>query len=60
MFSQATPEEINNAYRRFSRIYHPDKHTNPSEKSEAEMLFGKTKKAYEGEKSQGIYYLCST
>ncbi|KAL1455422.1 hypothetical protein WDU94_009514 [Cyamophila willieti] len=44
---EATPEEINNAYRRFSRIYHPDKHTNPSEKSEAEMLFSKTKKAYE-------------
>lgn len=49
MCLQATPEEINNAYRRFSRIYHPDKHTNPSEKVEAEMMFGKTKKAYEGE-----------
>ncbi|KAI5699430.1 hypothetical protein M8J76_001693 [Diaphorina citri] len=41
---EATPDEINNAYRRFSRIYHPDKHTNPSEKTEAEMLFSKTKK----------------
>lgn len=43
----ATEEEINNAYRRLSRLYHPDKHTDPSRKVEAELLFSKTKKAYE-------------
>ena len=30
-----------------SRIYHPDKHTDPLRKKEAEVLFNKTKKAYE-------------
>lgn len=45
---QATVEEINNAYRRQSRIYHPDKHTDPVLKKEAEVLFNRTKKAYEG------------
>ncbi|XP_012270711.1 dnaJ homolog subfamily C member 11 [Orussus abietinus] len=43
----ATPEEINNAYRKLSRIYHPDKHTNPDLKKDAEVLFNRTKKAYE-------------
>ncbi|XP_044751000.1 dnaJ homolog subfamily C member 11 [Coccinella septempunctata] len=44
---EATKEEINNAYRRLSRIYHPDKHLDPNLKSKAEILFNKTKKAYE-------------
>nr|CAG4649188.1 EOG090X03AJ [Scapholeberis mucronata]SVE93518.1 EOG090X03AJ [Scapholeberis mucronata] len=43
----APQEEITNAYRRLSRIYHPDKHTDPLRKKEAEVLFNKTKKAYE-------------
>jgi DnaJ family protein C protein 11 len=43
----ATNEEINNAYRRNSRLYHPDKHLDPDRKKEAEILFNKTKKAYE-------------
>ncbi|XP_067005008.1 dnaJ homolog subfamily C member 11 isoform X1 [Anabrus simplex] len=43
----ATNEEINNAYRRLSRLYHPDKHVDPVRKAEAEQLFSKTKKAYE-------------
>ena len=43
----ATSEEINNAYRRQSRLYHPDKHTDPVLKKEAEVLFNRTKKAYE-------------
>ena len=30
-----------------SRIYHPDKHTDALRKKEAEVLFNKTKKAYE-------------
>ncbi|XP_015600252.1 dnaJ homolog subfamily C member 11 [Cephus cinctus] len=43
----AAPEEINNAYRRQSRLYHPDKHADPVLKKEAEVLFNRTKKAYE-------------
>ncbi|XP_076237100.1 dnaJ homolog subfamily C member 11 [Calliopsis andreniformis] len=43
----ATTDEINNAYRRQSRLYHPDKHTDPVRKKEAEILFNRTKKAYE-------------
>ncbi|KAJ9599175.1 hypothetical protein L9F63_010352 [Diploptera punctata] len=43
----ATNEEISNAYRRLSRLYHPDKHLDPVQKKEAEILFNKTKKAYE-------------
>nr|CAG4650833.1 EOG090X03AJ [Simocephalus serrulatus]SVE94140.1 EOG090X03AJ [Simocephalus serrulatus] len=43
----APQEDITNAYRRLSRIYHPDKHTDPLRKKEAEVLFNKTKRAYE-------------
>ncbi|GLH14443.1 DnaJ homolog shv [Gryllus bimaculatus] len=43
----ATNDEINNAYRRLSKVYHPDKHVDPIEKKEAEHLFNKTKRAYE-------------
>ncbi|GBN47263.1 DnaJ subfamily C member 11 [Araneus ventricosus] len=43
----ATPEEITNAYRRLSRLYHPDKHRDPDQKKNAEILFNKTKIAYE-------------
>ncbi|GBO26705.1 hypothetical protein AVEN_226383-1, partial [Araneus ventricosus] len=45
--SVATPEEITNAYRRLSRLYHPDKHRDPDQKKNAEILFNKTKIAYE-------------
>jgi curved DNA-binding protein CbpA len=44
---QATDEEINNAYRRLSRMYHPDKHSDVEKKTKAEHLFNKTKKIYE-------------
>ncbi|XP_077533359.1 dnaJ homolog subfamily C member 11 [Haemaphysalis longicornis] len=43
----ATPEEITNAYRRLSKTYHPDKHADPLSKRDAEILFNKTRKAYE-------------
>lgn len=43
----AANDEISNAYRRLSRLYHPDKHVDPHRKKEAEILFNKTKKAYE-------------
>lgn len=44
---EATKEEINNAYRRLSKVYHPDKHVDPGLKEKADVLFNKTKKAYE-------------
>jgi len=44
---QASPEEINSAYRQFSRIYHPDKHQDVEKKTQAEVLFNRIKKAYE-------------
>ncbi|GIY59690.1 dnaJ homolog subfamily C member 11 [Caerostris extrusa] len=40
-------EDITNAYRRLSRLYHPDKHRDPIQKKNAEILFNKTKTAYE-------------
>ncbi|XP_014250725.1 dnaJ homolog subfamily C member 11 [Cimex lectularius] len=43
----ASTEEVTNAYRRLSRLYHPDKHIDPVQKKDAEVLFNKTKKAYE-------------
>ncbi|KAG8288375.1 DnaJ (Hsp40), sub C, member 11 [Homalodisca vitripennis] len=44
----ASNEEIINAYRRLSILYHPDKHVDPVRKKDAELLFHKVKKAYEG------------
>lgn len=44
---EATKDEINVAYRRLSRMYHPDKHLDPALKAKAEVLFNKTKRAYE-------------
>ncbi|XP_037956451.1 dnaJ homolog subfamily C member 11-like [Teleopsis dalmanni] len=44
---EATSEQINSAYRRLSRIYHPDKHIDPEKKRHAELLFNRTKRAYE-------------
>jgi hypothetical protein len=52
---QATQEEISNAYRRSSRLYHPDKHVDPIRKKEAEILFNKIKKAYEGNKRMPFF-----
>lgn len=43
----ASPEDISTAYRNFSRIYHPDKHVDVRNKEKAEMMFNRTKKAYE-------------
>ncbi|KAI5640321.1 dnaJ domain-containing protein [Phthorimaea operculella] len=44
----ATPEEINSAYRRFSRMFHPDKHSqDPAKQKWAEQIFNKVKEAYE-------------
>lgn len=43
----ATNDQINAAYRKLSKIYHPDKHVDPNSKHNAEMLFNRTKRAYE-------------
>ncbi|XP_058066430.1 dnaJ homolog subfamily C member 11 [Anopheles bellator] len=43
----ATEEEISKAYRNWSRVFHPDKHGNGENKQKAELLFNRTKKAYE-------------
>ncbi|GAB1602234.1 dnaJ homolog subfamily C member 11-like isoform X1 [Argonauta hians] len=44
---KASLEEINNAFRRLSKIYHPDKHHGELEKKKAETMFSKIKKAHE-------------
>ncbi|ELT99888.1 hypothetical protein CAPTEDRAFT_177367 [Capitella teleta] len=45
---EATKDEINNAFRRMSRLYHPDKHANrPGLNEKAVNLFTKIKKAHE-------------
>ncbi|XP_075166625.1 dnaJ homolog subfamily C member 11 [Haematobia irritans] len=43
----ASAEQINNAYRKLSRMYHPDKHMEAENKQKAELMFNRTKKAYE-------------
>jgi len=43
----ATQEEITAAYKKLSRIYHPDKHVEEDKKRQAELMFAKLKSAYE-------------
>ncbi|CAG0891239.1 unnamed protein product [Cyprideis torosa] len=43
----ASDEEITAAYRRLSRLYHPDKHKGEEQKKLAENLFGKTQRVYD-------------
>lgn len=43
---QATLEQINASYKSLSRMYHPDKHNDPSKKQDAEMIFNRIKKAH--------------
>lgn len=49
IFIQASKEEINNSFRKLSRIYHPDKHLDSEMKEKAENMFTKIKKAHEGQ-----------
>ena len=44
----ASETEINAAYKRLSRLYHPDKHVDQEKKKKAEALFAKLKVAHEG------------
>ncbi|GFN91689.1 Dnaj-like protein subfamily c member 11, partial [Plakobranchus ocellatus] len=43
----ATIEEINNAFRHLSKIYHPDKHVDPIKKRKAEEVFNNLRKAHD-------------
>lgn len=47
-WSKAPDKEITQAYHRFGRIYHPDKHKTEESKRNAEILFAKIKKVYDG------------
>jgi DnaJ family protein C protein 11 len=43
----ASQEEITAAYKKLSRLYHPDKHRDEERKKQAETMFSKLQKAYE-------------
>ncbi|RUS83731.1 hypothetical protein EGW08_008482 [Elysia chlorotica] len=43
----ASIEEINNAFRHLSKIYHPDKHVDPIKKRKAEEIFNNLRKAHD-------------
>ena len=43
----ATPDEITAAYKKLSRLYHPDKHIDEKKKQQALHMFAKLKNAYE-------------
>lgn len=45
--SNATDKQITHAYHKYGLIYHPDKHKEPIDKRNAELLFSKIKKAYD-------------
>ncbi|XP_059141903.1 dnaJ homolog subfamily C member 11-like [Physella acuta] len=44
---KASVDEINNAFRHLSKIYHPDKHVDPVKKKKAEDVFNKLRKAHD-------------
>jgi DnaJ homolog subfamily C member 11 len=44
--NQATAEQIQKQYKNLSRVYHPDKHTDPAKKKDAEMIFNRIKAAH--------------
>lgn len=43
----APETDINAAYKKLTRLYHPDKHQDPQKKAQAELLFSKLKLAHE-------------
>ena len=53
---QATPEEITAAYKKLSRLYHPDKHLDDEKKQQALIMFAKLKNSYEGKSSAMFYH----
>ena len=51
----ASEAEINAAYKKLSRLYHPDKHLDEGKKKKAEILFAKLKLAHEGNDKHEIH-----
>lgn len=45
---KASPEDIRQAFKRLSILYHPDKHTDIERKKSAEVIFQKINRAYSG------------
>ena len=43
---QASQDEITAAYKKLSRLYHPDKHRDEEKKKHAEAMFAKLQNAY--------------
>lgn len=54
----ATEAEVVAAYKKLTRLYHPDKHLDPEKKKKAEVMFAKLKKAHEGEGDASIWVHC--
>lgn len=53
---QASVDDINNAFRRLSKIYHPDKHVkSPERAQDAQTQFTKLKKAHEGKTYGSVF-----
>ena len=53
----ASEADITAAYKRLTKVYHPDKHVDEDRKKRAEMMFNKLKKAYEGERTRIANYI---
>ena len=63
MKKQATTEQINSAYKNLSRVYHPDKHLDPTKKKDAEIIFNRIKTAHailSNPEQRAIYDLLGT
>lgn len=45
---QATPQEIDRAFRQLSRKFHPDRHSEEERKRDAEAHFARLQRAHDG------------
>ena len=50
--ARSPPLQISAAYKRLTRLYHPDKHRDPESKRKADALFAKLKLAHEGDREE--------
>ena len=60
MSRNASAEEITAAYKKLSRLYHPDKHVDKKRKQQALLMFSKLKNAYEGNDTFSRLYASGT
>ena len=60
MSRNASAEEITAAYKKLSRLYHPDKHIDEKRKQQALLMFSKLKNAYEGNDTFSRLYASGT